>query len=144
MAWLGTSTVTAVSRLGTARGWVRTDGKPFADTAAEVGKLAIDYPPYLDESGNALAAGEIAYTGLDGNGNLYMSGGDSGACSDWTLGTSSATILGSTGTVHYGSGWWTYSGQQTCDKVAHLYCLQTDHTVAVTPPARPRAPGSPS
>src|SRR5262249_30645591 len=35
-AWLSTSTVTARSRLTPARGWIRTDGLPVADTAVSL------------------------------------------------------------------------------------------------------------
>src|ERR1700734_4365982 len=45
VAWLGTSTASAVSRLGSARGWVRPDGKPFADRASDLGVGGVFYPP---------------------------------------------------------------------------------------------------
>jgi len=35
-AWLSTSTEDAIDRLGSARGWVRVDGKPFADERKEI------------------------------------------------------------------------------------------------------------
>ena len=58
VALLSTSTVDAKSRLGTARGWVRTDGKPFADRQEDLFRSncgsALYYPPRLDEFGNIL------------------------------------------------------------------------------------------
>src|SRR5262245_12432676 len=36
IAWLSTTTTNAVDRLAGSRGWVRTDGVPFADTPADI------------------------------------------------------------------------------------------------------------
>src|SRR5215510_6780649 len=36
VAWLSTSATNAIDRLAGARGWVRPDGRPFADTSADI------------------------------------------------------------------------------------------------------------
>jgi len=56
-AWLstsGTGGVNAIARLGTGRGWVRPDGKPFADTTNDISNGHIFCPPRLDEFGHDL------------------------------------------------------------------------------------------
>lgn len=50
-AWLSTSNENAKDRLGSARGWVRKDGKPFADTVADIVSGKIFHPLRIDENG---------------------------------------------------------------------------------------------
>src|SRR5690606_4557544 len=44
VAWLSTATVDARDRLGSARGWRRVDGEPFADTVEDLASGKIFYP----------------------------------------------------------------------------------------------------
>ena len=50
-AWLSTSSEDAIDRLGTARGWVRVDGKPFADRKTDIAAGMIFHPLRVDENG---------------------------------------------------------------------------------------------
>jgi hypothetical protein len=76
VAWLSTSTVNAVTRLGTKRGWVRVDGLPFADRVADILAGKIYYPIALAENGRETQFEVISGTRADGtvgeNCNDYM------------------------------------------------------------------------
>ena len=127
-AWLSASTASARTRLGAATGWVRTDGKPFANGLADLTAGRILYPLVLDERG-ASVAGVTAWTATTGTGNLTST-----ACSDWTDGTSTA-VTATIGFSDYGTSGWTQNGGGTCASTQHLYCLGTSWTATATPPA---------
>lgn len=130
VAWLSTSTVDAESRLGTARGWVRTDGLPFADLRGELLAFGqVLYPPRLDEWGRPPER-TLAITGTSGGGWFVWALDN---CSDWTS-TSGNFAFGS---VTAGTGGWTYSGSAACSPglTGHLYCLGTDVAAPVAPTA---------
>ncbi len=128
VAWLSTSTVDAVSRLGTARGWVRTDGLPFADsTSALTTANAVLYPPRLDEWGRNLSTSEvITGTGPDGRVKLGYT------CDDWTNTAAPLLLLGD---ATAGPRSWTNWGGTSCIGVwrGHLYCFGIDAVQPVTP-----------
>lgn len=46
LAWLSTTTTNAISKLGGANGWVRTDGRPSANTQADLAAGRIFYPAH--------------------------------------------------------------------------------------------------
>jgi hypothetical protein len=131
VAYLSTSTQNASARLvtaggGASRGWVRTDGMPIADTAANLAAGTLWYPPSLDQTGAAVttSAPEV-WTG-----SLYTGVAVSGeTCSDWT----STTSTGNTGSPWAGyyafQDWW--SGQP-CSGSYRLYCLQVSQNVQVS------------
>jgi hypothetical protein len=128
VAWLSTSGpggVNALDRIGTARGWDRPDGKPFADTTADIVNGSIWYPPRLDEFGNDLGQ-VIAVTATAEDGTL---GPSDTACGNFT---------DTTRMVHYGwasagSSMFTDEGTVLCSYPAHLYCFGVDHAAAVSP-----------
>ncbi|HEX8110221.1 MAG TPA: choice-of-anchor D domain-containing protein, partial [Kofleriaceae bacterium] len=127
VAWLSTSTVNAKDRLGSARGWVRLDGEPFADTvAALTTNHAVLHPIVYDENGTALAFGsDVAWTGTDVNGANPL------ACSDWT--STSASAQGWIGEAGAGPLGWTRINPNACSQGPYrLYCFQTDKTAPVT------------
>jgi hypothetical protein len=131
-AWLSTSAVNAVSRLGTARGFIRVDGQPFADTRQQLLDGIIYHAPSVDESGNNLLGARVATsTNEVGQGvSVYT-------CKDWTDGSASQYFLvgdnaGSTGC------WTSYGGTPTCDVPFRLYCFGTENE---TPLIFPRASG---
>ena len=76
-AWLSTSTLNAAAKLGTARGFVRPDGQPFADQVSDIAAGNILNPLILDESGNNLAH-QIVWTGTTDAGIASPF-----ACGDW-------------------------------------------------------------
>ncbi|MEZ4404644.1 MAG: hypothetical protein R3B06_31780 [Kofleriaceae bacterium] len=126
-AWLSSSTASAASRLGTASGWVRTDGKPFANSKADLLAGRIFYPLALDERGGS-QLGTTAWTATSAGGGLTGA-----ACADWTDGTSTA-VTGVIGFPEYGTSAWTQNGAATCASSQHLYCLGIDWTATVAPP----------
>ena len=58
-AWLSTSTASAFSRLGTASGWVRPDGKPVFDSRADLTTPRMFHPIRIDERG-----GDVGIVGV--------------------------------------------------------------------------------
>src|SRR5262249_21678466 len=103
-AWLSTSTVNAKDRLAGARGWVRTDGLPFADTIADIVSGKILYPIRLDERGADLptALGQVfVATGTDPDGTLSTT--QVGTCDDFTTVNGSVAVGDAAG----GTAAWT-------------------------------------
>ncbi len=121
-AWLSTSTVDANSRLGSASGWRRTDGKPFANDATG----PIFYPPRIDEFGNDVGQG-VAFTGTNANGTKQLGA----MCSDWSL----ASGAGNSGGAYFTSVAWTsyLGGSDVCGSSRRIYCFQIDYGTDVTP-----------
>lgn len=128
-AWLSTTTADAASRLGTARGWVRTDGLPFADSvAALTGSNEVRYPPLLDELGVPVSRTEVL-TGTSASGGLRS--GDN--CDDWSN-PAAVLLIGEAGE---GPGGWTAAAVAACSAGPqyHLYCFGTDSTRPLDVPA---------
>jgi hypothetical protein len=133
IAMLSTSRVAAFSRLDGSRGWVRTDGKPFVDTTADLAAGRIYYPPIADEFGKPrpYQAGDqnvFAATFEDGR-------PDDRNCSDWT--TTAGMVTG--GLTHATTKVWITQWGGGCDTAAHLYCFEIGRNTAVLPPPLPAA-----
>jgi hypothetical protein len=131
VAWLSTSTQHARDRLGAARGWVRPDGLPFADSIASLTTLdRVFYPIHLDETGNAAVGGAV-FTGTAGSGALYPGF----TCSDWTTSSSAGNVI--IGDHTGGAHTWTNAGGTLCNVEGRLYCFGDDlvQPVAVSPVA---------
>jgi hypothetical protein len=135
VAWLSTSTTSAVSRLGGARGWVRTgDSLPFADTpAALTMQHQVFYPIANDASGAASSA--IVLTGTTGDGVAYLTGGVAQTCKDWT--SMATTDFAGRGVPNGYALQWTDVGNLSCASPVAVYCFGTANTTPVTPPAAP-------
>jgi hypothetical protein len=118
VAWLSTSTISASSRLGSARGWVRRDGQPFADEVSELTAGQIFFPPSVDEFGNPSEAN--ARTGTTGAGTY------SSTCNNWT----NPDLLVGTGLSTSGTEAWTYRNAISCASSAPIYCFQVDGSTA--------------
>lgn len=126
VAWLSTSTVNAISRLGTARGFVRIDGKPFANTAADILANRIFHPLRIDESGVDVSSGIspgastlTVFTGTLGDGTLATGAN----CSDFADTGGSARR----GEVSGGPVTWTARQNSNCSTARRVYCFQVDH-----------------
>jgi hypothetical protein len=129
-AFLGTLAQTAIQHLGTANGWVRTDGKPFAASRAAIQNGQIWHPPRVDEFGNVLGDDRV------GTGN--RTDGTTGYnCSDWSSGTSSSYYM--TGTTVGGGPCWSSFFSPPCDQPFRIACFGVDHDA---PFAVPRPPGA--
>lgn len=131
VAWLATTTTDAQSGLGSARGWVRPDGLPFADTVGTSGGTTglingqVYYPPLLTELGIPIES-SFVYTGAAADGSWS---GES--CSDWA--SASSTVSGSVG-ASYGSGlsWSIGGGGIACSSAGQMYCMGTDLAAPVS------------
>lgn len=122
-AWLSTSAQSALSKLGSARGWVRVDGLPFADTLADVTGSRVQYPPVIDETGKLNL--RPAWTGTTASGTLASSN-----CSDWSV--SMGTGYGVSGDSYGGNGKWTYAVSQPCNNTTGLLCFGTASTAGAS------------
>ena len=135
VAWLSTGSVNAISRLGTARGFVRIDGKPFANSAADIVANRIFNPMRINESGADVSSGIspgastlTVFTGTLGNGTVATGA----TCDDYTNASGSARR----GEVSGGPVSWTARQDSNCSTIRRLYCFQVDHSGAdlVPPP----------
>ncbi|HTJ46815.1 MAG TPA: choice-of-anchor D domain-containing protein [Kofleriaceae bacterium] len=125
VAFLSTSSVDAKSRVGNARGWIRTDGKPVIDqlsTTLTTGQLF--YAPEYDENGQLTSTSVITGSNSDGT----KSSGET--CSDYTSTSGYAAF----GAPSYGAFNWLLLGVTDCTSTFSLACMQTDYTNAVSPP----------
>ncbi len=132
-AWLSTETVSALSRLGSARAWVRPDGKPFADqssgfAAAGPYSTRIYYPIRLTAVGSDRGHVNV-FTGTNFDGTP-----DTGTtCNSWTSNTSPAfAAIGSSTGGGYG---FTIAGGQGCAAANPVYCFGVSNTslLSITP-----------
>jgi hypothetical protein len=118
VAWLSTSTVNARDRLGTARGWVRTDGLPIADTVADLAADRLLYPIALDEFGVNVGPNVEPETGSQ-NGTVFA--GET--CGDYTNVNGNGEIgIAQSGTLE----WESFAGT-VCNFALPLFCFQIDH-----------------
>jgi hypothetical protein len=122
VAWLSTTATAAASRLGSARGWIRTDGLPFADTLGDLTNGTTRYSPSLDEHG--AGARTFVRTGTLADGTL----GDN--CADFSDPNGACVQGASLG----GGAAWTQAGTSMCSGPSAVYCLGIDraHPVTVT------------
>jgi hypothetical protein len=132
VAWLSSSALNAKDRLAPARGWVRPDGLPFADTLAALLDPMRDqvfYLPDLDQFGNAQVA--AVATGTTSAGTTSAGVGGAETCGDWR---DDAGIL-TYGFANLGANQWAsdVSGSATCGTPQHLYCLSDDYQALVPP-----------
>lgn len=134
VAWLSDSGHDAKAALGTSRGWLRPDGKPFADSVAGLTSGAIFYPAALDEHGQVPADptqfNPVTFTFPNGN---RVSTAPADDCQDWT--SSSGSTLG--GLYGAGSKDWTFVTGPDCGESHPLLCFGVGQSVAVAPAARP-------
>ena len=125
-AWLSSSTINALAKLGSARGFVRPDGAPFADQVSDIAAGSILNPLSLDESGNDAGRQDV-WTGTTDAGTINSSN----TCGDWSIGTGSA--FGELGETTGGAGAWSDDAEETaCLASAHFYCFDTSHVTALT------------
>jgi hypothetical protein len=120
--WLGDGTVNRVTALGSARGWIRVDGLPVADTLGVSGGASgllggqIYYPPAVTELGQIAPVSTFAWTG-------------NSSCSGWTSTTPSDGLVGNA----FGAGGvWSDEGGTNCTAQESIYCFGTDLATPLT------------
>jgi hypothetical protein len=124
-AWLSSTLSSAISRMGSARGFVRRDGAAIADSLSSLTtENALLNAINLTES-NAVVGSEGVWTGTVSGGTFSGLG-----CSDWISTTGSGTVGASFG----GPGMWTNFGASGCATPRHLICFQIDLTAPLTVP----------
>jgi hypothetical protein len=121
---------TARARLGAARGWVRRDGTPFADTQAALFDAdQVLNPIRFDEYGEALIGFQYALTGTDRDGTAATDN-----CSGWT--SESGSFIG--GNLNDGPISWVAGTSSAC-LPAKLICMGRTFSA---PLSRPSTPGA--
>lgn len=123
-----------LTRLGAARGWVRLDGKPFADTkTALFTNNQVFYPIIFQEDGQP----------HNGNGLISGTNPDGTAapanCQNWTSTVDDGNII-SCGDADGGPFAWTSGSGSRCGLAAPLICMGKAKSAAVSVPA-PSGPG---
>ncbi len=123
VALLSTETVDARDRVGTARGWVRTDGLPFADRLTEPGQIL--HPPLLDEFGESV--GPVwTFTASENDGTYSSLPG--GHCGNWTSTEGNARI----GLPDTTAEWLDGGTLSSCATPLPIYCASTDYVRPLT------------
>jgi hypothetical protein len=117
VAWLSTSTASAARRVGSARGFIRVDGRPFADTLGP--GAPVYFPPALDETGAVPRSYPMAMTGTNELGELIPGYN----CSDWTDGNYQSGVQ--LGDPYGGAGAWTAGSGSGCGGYWLIYCIGT-------------------
>lgn len=128
VAYLSTPDVDAKSRLGTARGFQRLDGKPISDTVADLADTHRLWNSVgFDENGTMFTSYEVTWTGSTVNDVV-----DAYTCQGWT--SEDAGDYGRFGEANAGPLDWMQSNPQSCNNTGRIYCFQTDKTTAIDPP----------
>jgi hypothetical protein len=126
------STVTAASRLGASRGWVRADGRPFADSITSPQYLyQTFYPPSLDAAGNTVSVANVL-TASSHTGGLFST---SYTCNNWM--DTSTTYYSRVGISTAAAPIWATYTLGYCDASFSLYCLQTNYAARIAAPPVP-------
>ncbi len=117
-AWLSSRTQDARDRLGSASGWIRTDGRPFSLSRGDLLSGQIIHPLNLDENGAIRTVNIATNTKEDGTRRDGVSN-STGACEDWT-GDSDVHEYGRSSETNRR---WTQFDEGSCADDANLYCL---------------------
>lgn len=130
VAFLSTGSVDAIDRLGSARGWLRTDGLPFADSVSSIQSGTVWYPLALTETGSTSKLDGQVFTGSRPDGT-NDSGDD---CNGWTDATAAYNVQA--GLIGGGSALWLTWASGDCTQIpsAPIYCLGTAYSAPLAPP----------
>jgi len=130
VAYLSTSTVDAIDRIAGSRGWVRPDGKPFADRPEDIAEGRIIYPLVRTARNVEAFAFGHHFTGSNVMGRKAIGR----TCDDWTstTGDASGGSFGSSIAFSGGTG-------VRCADPPWLACLGVGKTFAL--PAPPQTQG---
>ena len=127
VALLSSKTVDARTRLGTSRGWLRTDDRPFADTQQEMFSGQVRNMPMVDEFAKPVdPAIYAAFTGSRPDGTRY--GPDD--ATDWD--TVQAQRCRAGHSYRLGSEWLSGFTVSPCMGGYRLYCFEVGRTVPVS------------
>jgi hypothetical protein len=127
VAWMSDAGTTAVSRLGSARGWIRRDGKPIVDSISDLVAGKMLYPILLTETGTALTGQFGIITATNGSGAHVED------CTGFTSTASSALMM--TGIASQTFTTWTENFAGGCDQSLPMYCFGIDKSAQLQYPA---------
>jgi hypothetical protein len=125
VAWLSDAASLASLRLGSARGFVRMDGRPFADQVSDITAGKILNTIRITEQGNAVSSATAVWTGTNRDGTLAGN-----TCLDWT--STAGGDTGLSGRTEGGVVSWTSRDNGACSAMRRMYCFQTDFTTPLT------------
>ncbi len=130
LAWASSNTVNARDRFAGARGWVRPDGKPVADTIGDLTSSPLLHPIRVTEQEQGTDLGMTnsqTATGTDAFGVVTAN------CNNWT--DSSAGALVTYGLPHRARSVSFSSTLGSCSSPKRLFCFQADHNtpLLITP-----------
>jgi hypothetical protein len=130
VAWLSSGTRNAGDLVrATTFGWVRIDGRLFADSFGNLTAGRVGYPLRVDEHGATVADGTLVLTSTTPEGSFAPGSGD---C------FTSAPKPAAAGVVDGGTVQWTEHGfDLRCDQPTRLYCLGLDKVAPAPPSDRP-------
>jgi hypothetical protein len=135
-AWLSTSAMNARDRIAGARGWMRPDRAPFADTVDDIVQGRIILPPQVNSFGEMVSWSDGAATGTLGTGVVDPAN----SCHDWTD-ARSAMVKVSLGAAHATDATWTMTSAlftsiyNFCGYETQYYCFGVDHVTPLPLPA---------
>lgn len=128
IAWLSSASQSIRNRFpATARGWIRTDGKPFADRLEDLLAGKIFYPPSVDEN-RQFYMGTVA-TGTSADGSPVDT------CNDLSGNSTAFITIGSSDASR--PYWTNVDASEPCNRSQRLYCFGTDGNAEVKPPGTP-------
>jgi len=128
VGWLGTARDSWSTRLASANGWVRTDGKVVATTREQIVVSQahlprLIYPLTVDEAGTPVPATTRVISGFAGD-----------ACNGWDATATGDVSAALAGGSWIGAGLVSPPVVDPCGTPEHLYCFQTDYDAVVLPP----------
>jgi hypothetical protein len=125
VAWLSTAAQSAAAHVGNARGWLRPDERPFADSLSSLtAEHHILYPPRIDETGHDIGSG---FASQDVATGTLPDGTGTGDCAGFSS-TSGDVIIGF---ASWASGWFTHAAQVPCGQPSRLSCFGVDQATAI-------------
>jgi hypothetical protein len=137
VAWTSDLTTNAISRLGTARGFVRMDGLGFADRVSDVAAGSILNAVVFDELGASVPEIDprnnsrmVVMTGTDETGQST----DDFNCLDFTD-SSAPFSYANGGHVYGGPRSWTRGALGACNFTHRIYCFEKDKNQPLVVPA---------
>jgi len=129
VAFTSSSTSLASARLGSARGWVLMNGKPYTDTLTAFFTNHVMWNANnLDETGTAITGqGTMVATGTSFDGTLATGQ----TCSDWSVAVTGTYMMGGLVIDGPALGYGNVLGQ--CSNTYNLMCMGKTKTAAVSP-----------
>jgi hypothetical protein len=129
IAYVSSTSSNVTDRIGNASGWVRTDGRPFANSKSDLINGKVFSPPRITEKNTDIGAATIV-TGTT-VGGVFATGNTD--CVGYTSTAGSVT----TGLSAAGGSQFFIGGGGGCGSAYHLVCLGTDNQAAVVPVPAP-------